>query len=226
MAAERPEGRPGPPSLAHGRKELPFLALGSSRVRELHLNMETGCKTLRDFLRWLERQYDLLDTIYQHGPPHHRPDVSDALTADGLPTETDDTFFVEMEAAQIVEEARRLACRFGGGHLVGEEVGTVTPREALGIVGKLLDWARQTVPEAATLTVTETARLLRVNRDKVLGWIRSGRLPAANTARRQTGRPRYRVKRADLDAFIAGRTLKTEPKRSKKRSPADVIKFF
>jgi len=131
----------------------------------LHLNMETGCKTLRDFLRWLERQYDLLDAIYQHGPPHHRRGAPEALLADGLPTETDDTFFVEMEAAQIVEEARRLACRFGGGHLAGEEVGTVTLREALGIVGKLLDWARNTVPNANTLTVTEAARLLRVSRN-------------------------------------------------------------
>jgi excisionase family DNA binding protein len=190
--------------------------------------METGCKTLRDFLRWLERQYDLLDTIYQHGPPHHRPDdVSEALTADGLPTETDDTFFVEMEAAQIVEEARRLACRFGGGHLVGEEVGTVTPRVALGIVGKLLDWAQQTVPEAATLTVTEAARLLRVNRDKVLGWINSGRLRAVNTAKGQ-GRPRYRIARVDLEGFLNGRTKGPDAKPAKRRRPVPdgVTRYF
>jgi excisionase family DNA binding protein len=189
--------------------------------------METGCKTLRDFLRWLERQYDLLDTIYQHGPPHHRPDVSDALPADGLPTETDDTFFVEMEAAQIVEEARRLACRFGGGHLIGEEVGTVTPREALGIVGKLLDWARQTVPEAATLTVTEAARLLRVSRNNILGWIGSGGLKAVNTAKGQ-GRPRYRIARADLEGFLNGRTRQPDAKTAKRRRPrADgVIRYF
>ncbi|HUT09832.1 MAG TPA: helix-turn-helix domain-containing protein [Thermoguttaceae bacterium] len=189
--------------------------------------METGCKTLRDFLRWLERQYDLLETIYQHGPPHHHPDLPEALPADGLPTETDDSFFVEMEAAQIVEEARRLACRFGGGHLVGEEVGTVQPREALGIVGKLLDWARQTVPEAATLTVTEAARLLRVNRDKVLGWIRSGLLPAANTANSQTGRPRYRIKRADLDGFLERRTSRPDAKPVRRRRvPEGVTRYF
>jgi hypothetical protein len=150
--------------------------------------MKHDCETICDFRRWLEKQYDLLETIYPHGPPRRR-DVPGAFPAHGVPTEADDMFFVEMEVAQIVEEARRLACRFGRGHLVGEEVGTIPPRQALGIVGRLLGWARNTVPEAATLTVTEAARLLRVNRDKVLGRIRSGRFPAANTAKNQTGAP-------------------------------------
>ena len=62
------------------------------------------------------------------------PDVPEAVPVDRLPTETDDTFFVNMEASQIVEGARRLACRFGGGHLIGEEAGLVTPRAALGVL--------------------------------------------------------------------------------------------
>ena len=65
-------------------------------------------------------------------------------------------------------------------------------------------------------------------RDTVLGWIHSGRLPGVNTARRQCGRPLYRIARSDLDAFIAGRTKRPEPKRTKRRNlpETDVIEFF
>lgn len=55
------------------------------------------------------------------------------------------------------------------------------------------------------LTPPEIAKLLRVRESKVLGWIRSGRLPAINVSDGQ--RPRYRVRRADLDAFLAGQVV-------------------
>ena len=90
--------------------------------------------------------------------------------------------------------------------------------------------AVKSAPNTATLTVTEVARHLKINRDKVLGWINSGKLRAANTAKRQGSRPRYRIKRTDLETFLAGRTKAAEPKRFKRAkcstSEADVIEFF
>jgi excisionase family DNA binding protein len=56
------------------------------------------------------------------------------------------------------------------------------------------------------LTVTEVAGRLKVNRDKVLGWIHYSRLRAANTAKGALGRPRWRIKKSDLEDFLAGRT--------------------
>ena len=51
------------------------------------------------------------------------------------------------------------------------------------------------------MTVPEVAKFLRVRPDKVLSWIRSGRLRGYNVAEREKGRPKYRVNPSDLDAF-------------------------
>ena len=53
------------------------------------------------------------------------------------------------------------------------------------------------------LTVPEIARLLRTRESKVISWIRSGRLPAANIS--DGRRPRYRIRRSDLDEFLRAR---------------------
>jgi len=136
----------------------------------------------------------------------------------------------EMEVALVCEEyvgeAERLACRLG--YDLGDVPVVATPRTALTLLSRLATWVRDHVPYGPTLTVSEAARLLRVKRDTVLGWIHSGRLPGVNTARRQCGRPLYRIARSDLDAFIAGRTKRPEPKRTKRRNlpTTDVIEFF
>jgi excisionase family DNA binding protein len=57
------------------------------------------------------------------------------------------------------------------------------------------------------LTVPEVAKYLRVRPDKVLSWLRSGRLRGFNVAEKENGRPRYRVRPADLDDFINGRMV-------------------
>jgi excisionase family DNA binding protein len=176
--------------------------------------MKHGCETIRDFRQWLEEAFDLPDKVAKYGPPHEHPDGEEALPADGWSVCQDpDALYVEIQAAEIAEDARRLACTFGGGHLLGDEVATVTPREALAIVGKLVNWAREAVPDAATLTVSEAAKLLRVSRDKGLAWVNSGRLRAVNTAGGQ-GRPSYRIARADLEKFLNGRTRRPTPSRS------------
>lgn len=55
------------------------------------------------------------------------------------------------------------------------------------------------------LTVPEVAKFLRVAPDKVLAWIRSGRLCGYNVAEKENGRPKYRVNPSDLEAFTKRR---------------------
>ncbi len=52
------------------------------------------------------------------------------------------------------------------------------------------------------LTVEEVGELFRVNIETVRRWIRAGELPALNLGGPRSG---YRIKRADLDSFIAAR---------------------
>ena len=82
--------------------------------------MKHDCETIRDFRRWLEEKFDFLDKVAKYGPPHEHPDRGEALPADGWSVCQDpDGLYVEIQAAEIAEEARRMACQFGGGHLVG-----------------------------------------------------------------------------------------------------------
>ena len=75
-----------------------------------------------------------------------------------------------------------------------------TVHAALAYIGRILR-ELPAIP-SALLTVTEVAGRLKVNRDKVLGWIAYGRLKAVNMAKSQLGRPRWRIRLAD---FLAGR---------------------
>jgi len=70
---------------------------------------------------------------------------------------------------------------------------------------------------AEFLTPPELARLLRCRESKVLAWIRSGRLRACNLS--DGRRPRYRVRREDLDQFLAGESVvpATRPERRSRR---------
>jgi excisionase family DNA binding protein len=154
-------------------------------------------------LAWLKDSIEFLERILRWGSP------------DGQ-----DTLEVALACEEITGEAVRLACRLGFD--LGDVPPVPTPRETLAIVGRLLRWAEQTVPDTATLTVTEAARLLRVNRDKILGWINACRLPAINTAKGH-GRPRYRVARADLEGFLAGRTRRSETKPKRRRQVRDAF---
>lgn len=79
------------------------------------------------------------------------------------------------------------------------------------------------------LRLREVAESLAVKMDCVLGWVRSGELPATNVAQKAGGRPRWRVDPADLQAFLDRRRngSKATPTR-RKRQPAEqqVIEFF
>jgi len=60
----------------------------------------------------------------------------------------------------------------------------------------------QDKPEREWLTVDEVAETFRVNIETVRRWIRAGDLPALTLGGPRSG---YRIKRGDLDAFIAAR---------------------
>jgi excisionase family DNA binding protein len=79
-------------------------------------------------------------------------------------------------------------------------------------------------------SVPGIARQLAVNPSKVRAWIASGQLVAVNVAARLGGRPRWRIRAADLEAFLA--TRRAEPgskparRRRRKKQPGDLIEFF
>jgi excisionase family DNA binding protein len=64
------------------------------------------------------------------------------------------------------------------------------------------------------LTVPQVAKLLKVRRDKVSGWIRGGELAAFDVG--SGGRALYRVSQQALDEFAASRAV-TPPKVAPRR---------
>lgn len=64
----------------------------------------------------------------------------------------------------------------------------------------------------------EIATRLRVSPEKVLGWIRRGELCAINVS--NATRPRYRIDKDDLEAFLRRREVQPPlPRRRRKREP-------
>jgi len=55
-------------------------------------------------------------------------------------------------------------------------------------------------------TPPKVAELLGVSPDKVLFWIHTEQLAAANLAETPERRPRWRISRSDLEQFIASRS--------------------
>jgi len=84
-----------------------------------------------------------------------------------------------------------------------------------------------TPAKLSTRQVAERLGLGR-NTDKVLGWIRSGELPAINVARKTAGRPRYRIDVADLETFVQGRRVRPQTRVTGRRRnrTGGVIEFF
>jgi excisionase family DNA binding protein len=144
---------------------------------------------MKNFQAHCRRELDFLDAL------HEDPDMS-SDSPGTLP-------------AVVVEVVRDKAARLGLADLVKKAPPDATfddarwyLAEALGELAALQ--ARKASPNDL-LTVTEVARRLKVNRDKILGWINYGRLKARNTAKGALGRPRWRIKPDDLEDFLAGR---------------------
>ncbi len=68
---------------------------------------------------------------------------------------------------------------------------------------------------SGTLSPPQIARQLHVSPSKVLQWIKSGQLKAANVAKGK--RPRYVIQRADLELFLQSRQPQVSPSSRRNR---------
>ena len=105
-----------------------------------------------------------------------------------------------------------------------ESVGSLTIVKICQAKISTLDKARQLIATAAAdkpdgqyLVPSEVADLLRVSENKILSWIRDGRLTATNV--NDTGRPSYRVHPDDIRNIATPEP--TKPKRRKQDTGKD-----
>ena len=122
--------------------------------------------------------------------------------------------------ASVIREAAGRAAKAGFIDLYErhKRVRLCTPRDAVAVLNSML----ASLANEEYLTPPEAARLLGVNPDKVRNWIRSGRLPAVDTARKT--RPRWKIARTDVENL---RQTATPPGRKpiRPRDPS-VTKYF
>jgi excisionase family DNA binding protein len=79
------------------------------------------------------------------------------------------------------------------------------------------------------LTPPAVAEMLGISAEKVLTWVRNGDLRAVNVATRLGGRPLWRIRRTDLEAFLAARENPPRVERSPRRRPRcdpNLIEYF
>ena len=83
-------------------------------------------------------------------------------------------------------------------------------------------------PATVWLTPPAIAEELGIRQSKIATWIRSGELTAVDVSESRGGRPRWRIRRADLEAFLLRRQSQkpAEPIRRRRRQDEGVIKFF
>jgi len=144
-----------------------------------------------------------------------------------LEPQPDLPFHVFEEAAEVVRQAGRHAALLGYaalahrcGECTTEALALSTARAVLAECLAAVD-CKAEKPDA--LTAAQAARTLGVRKQSVLGWIRTGELKASNVGRGY--QPRWRIKRVDLDAFLAGRNpTPRQPKR--KRQTGDYVRVY
>jgi len=146
-----------------------------------------------------------------------------------LDTAPDLPFHIFEEAAEAVREAGRQASLLGYGAVAErcarcetEALALSTARAGLAECLAAVD-ARE---KPDVLTAAQAAQFLGVNRGQVLTWIRAGELRASNTGK---GRllPRWRIARADLDGFLAGRQpTPPTPRKRRERQTTGYIRFY
>lgn len=120
------------------------------------------------------------------------------------------------EAASVIRDLGRLAVEKGYAQVARIASATKTPLLGLPAARIVLAEMLQAIDDKPTdglLTTAEVAKRLKINRDKVLGWIAYGRLRATNVSK--GFRPRWRIRQEDLDLFLSGgqNPAKTEKKR-------------
>lgn len=65
------------------------------------------------------------------------------------------------------------------------------------------------------------ARMLGINVDKILTWIHTGELRAIDVSTTRGQRPRWRISRESLDAFLTRRSATPPPKKQRRRRKPD-----
>ena len=78
-------------------------------------------------------------------------------------------------------------------------------------------------------TPPQLAKRYGVSTDKIVRWILAGELSAMNLATVTTGRPRYKITQAAVEAFEARRAIlspPTRPRRKRHSLPAGFVRNF
>jgi excisionase family DNA binding protein len=130
-------------------------------------------KTITDYRQWLQHQFEILEAFCTMGTPD---------------------FFDQMEIAEIVEEAIRLSCRFGG-PVVCDEQTTTNPRAGMAIIGKLLAWAET---QGQYLDSRAACNYLGISEQSLYGLVERKKLIPLRGPRRQ-----YRFTPKQLDNYLA-----------------------
>jgi excisionase family DNA binding protein len=79
----------------------------------------------------------------------------------------------------------------------------------------------QQISDNKPMTVAEASKLLRVSNDKVLDWIRTGRLRAFDLSGDRSPRPSYRIDPDDLKMFLQFRSTSALESKTKKKAIPD-----
>lgn len=82
--------------------------------------------------------------------------------------------------------------------------------------------------QPAFMTPPAVAKLLGISAEKVLTWIRNGDLRAVNVATTLGGRARWRIRRTDLEEFLAARENPPRVVRPPRRQPyrGDFVEYI
>jgi excisionase family DNA binding protein len=78
----------------------------------------------------------------------------------------------------------------------------------------------------AHFTTTQAAEWLAVGPDKIGDLIRSGQLVAIDVSLRGTGKPRWRIPREELEAFVLRRQSQAPVPQTRRRRKAAALKEF
>jgi len=94
-----------------------------------------------------------------------------------------------------------------------QETGDKSAAASLTLAAVMVEQGKTAAPPPEQpMTVPEVARLLRVRQTKVLTWVHSGRLLGFNVTTKESGRPKYRIHRKDLEDFVRLRTEVQAPR--------------
>ncbi|MBR9800290.1 helix-turn-helix domain-containing protein [bacterium] len=72
--------------------------------------------------------------------------------------------------------------------------------------------------DKAILSPVECARYMGVNRELILRWIHHGKLHASNIS--EGKRPRWKIRREDIEAFLAERSNRKPDTKTRRKKPA------